>query len=94
MLTHNAGQTYEGNLVSAKQFGVFVSITPSVNVLLPKSKLPRGAYDKLKKLADAKSEEKVKFELISVSAENKTLSGKYLPPGYQTRADLSTLEGV
>lgn len=62
-------------------------------MLLPRSLLSKGSYDKLKKMADSKSEEKIKLELVGVSAENKTLSGKYLPPGLRARADISVLQG-
>jgi len=88
------GQEYEGSLISAKTFGVFVGISSGVNVLLPRSVLSKSAYEKLKRLTDAKSTDKVKFELIGVSAENKTLSGKYIPPGAQARDDISSLQGV
>jgi ribosomal protein S1 len=93
MIYTSIGQEHEGSLISAKNFGVFVGIENGVNVLLPRSLLSKGSYDKLKKMAEAKSEEKIKLELVGVSAENKTLSGKYLPPGLKSRADISVLQG-
>lgn len=88
------GQEYEGKLVSAKQFGIFVDISTGTNVLLPRSQLSRGNFEKLKALVEAKSAELVKLELIGISAENQTLSGKYMPLiANKVRPDLSTLEG-
>jgi predicted RNA-binding protein with RPS1 domain len=75
-------------------FGVFVDVSVGTDVLLPRSILSRGNYEKLKKLADSKSQEKVKVELVSISAENKTLSGKYVSSNYRKdRSDLSALDG-
>ena len=87
------GQEYSGSLVGAKAFGVFVDIT-GINVLLPRSQMTKGNYEKLKRLSDSKSKEQVRLELISVSAENSTLSGKYLSGNYKNRPDLSALEGT
>ena len=87
------GQEYTGSLVGAKAFGVFVDIS-GINVLLPRSQMTKGNYEKLKRLAEAKSKEQVRLELIGVSAENSTLSGKYLSGNYKNRPDLSTLEGT
>jgi ribosomal protein S1 len=89
--TYAVGQEYTGTLVGAKQFGVFVDIKTGTNVLLPRSLLSRGNYEKLKQLSDSKSKETVKIEIVGVSAENQTLSGKYIPAGYKVRPDLSTL---
>lgn len=86
------GQEYSGSLVGAKAFGVFVDIT-GINVLLPRSQMTKGNYEKLKRLADSKSKEQIRLELIGVSAENSTLSGKYLSAN-QNKADLSALEGT
>lgn len=87
------GQEYSGSLVGAKAFGVFVDIT-GINVLLPRSQMTKGNYEKLKRLADSKSKEQIRLELIGVSAENSTLSGKYLSANYKNRPDLSALEGT
>lgn len=73
------GQEYSGNLVGAKNFGLFVNINKGTNVLLPRSQMSRGAYEKLKRMVDTKSKEEVKLEIIGVSAENSTLSGKFVP---------------
>ena len=88
------GKEYEGKLVSAKQFGIFVDISTGTNVLLPRSQLSRGNFEKLKALVESKSNDLVKLELVGVSAENQTLSGKYIPlNANKPRPDLSTLEG-
>ena len=73
------GQDYTGNLIGAKNFGVFVNINKGTNVLLPRSQMSRGAYERLKRMAETKSKDQVKLEIIGVSAENSTLSGKYVP---------------
>lgn len=85
------GQQYEGQIMSAKVFGVFVDISAGYNVLIPKSKMSAGNYNKLKEMADSKSTDKVKVELISVDAGNQTLSAKYIDPNFRERktADLS-----
>lgn len=88
------GQEYSGSLIGAKAFGVFVDIATGTNVLLPRSQMTKGNYEKLKRLADSKSKEQVRLEIIGVSAENSTLSGKYLSGNYKTRPDLSALEGT
>ena len=75
----SVGQDYTGNLVGAKNFGVFVNINKGTNVLLPRSQMTRGAYERLKRMAETKSKDQVKLEIIGVSAENSTLSGKYVP---------------
>jgi DNA-directed RNA polymerase subunit E'/Rpb7 len=87
------GQEYSGSLVGAKAFGVFVDIS-GINVLLPRSQMTKGNYEKLKRLSDSKSKEQVRLEIISVSAENSTLSGKYLSGNYKNRPDLSALQGT
>lgn len=85
------GQQYDGQIMSAKVFGVFVDISAGYNVLIPKSKMSAGNYNKLKEMADSKSTDKVKIELISVDAGNQTLSAKYIDPNFRERktADLS-----
>jgi ribosomal protein S1 len=87
------GQELEGTAVSAKAFGIFVNIATNTNVLLPKSVLSKSTYDKLKSSVEKKANETVRIELIGVSAENKTLSGKYIPLNFKNRPDISLLEG-
>jgi predicted RNA-binding protein with RPS1 domain len=90
---YSIGQEYEGTLLSAKNFGLFVDISTGTNVLLPRSLMTSKSYDKLKKLVETKSKETVKLSIVGVSAENQTLSGKYLPNNYQARSDISKLDG-
>ena len=85
------GQNFEGKVVNAKQFGVFVDIGKGQNALIPRSTMTRGSYEKLKGLV--KTESKVAVELIGVNAENQTISAKYIPANFHERADISTLEG-
>lgn len=87
------GQEYQGKLIKAMPFGIFVDISKGTNVLLPRSVLSKGTYEKLKSKAEANADDLVKLELVSVSAENKTISGKYIPENYVARADISSLEG-
>lgn len=72
------GQEYEAKALAVKKFGVFVDIGKGVNVLLPRSTLSNNAVTKLQKAVDEKLDEKIKIELIGVSATNRTLSGKIL----------------
>lgn len=85
------GQQFDGKVASLKNFGVFVEIAPKINALIPKSKLSNQQFSKLKTLAESKSEEPIKVELIGVSAENQTISAKYLSG--DTLKDYSSLEG-
>ena len=89
----SVGQELEGFCKTAKQFGIFVDCSIGTDVLLPRSILSRGNYEKLKKLADSKSKDVVKIELVSISPENRTLSGKYISANYRDRPDLSALDG-
>ena len=89
----SVGQELEGVCKSAKQFGIFVDCSIGADVLLPRSILSRGSYEKLKKLAESKSKDLVKIELVSISPENRTLSGKYISANYKDRPDLSALDG-
>lgn len=88
------GQEHDGIVVSSKPFGLFVSIAEGVKVLLPRSKMTKGAYEKLKAMGKAKSSETVKIELITISAQNQTLTGQYKPfidpmlPDFQTVKNL------
>ena len=70
------GQQYEASPLSLKKFGAFVDIGKGVNVLLPRSLLSNYAVQKLQKAVEENSQEKVSIELVGVSAENRTLSGK------------------
>lgn len=87
------GQEYEAKVISAKQFGIFVEVDGGQNILIPRSQLTRGSYEKLKTLATDKSKDMVSIELIGVDAEKETISAKYLAPGHATRTDISSLEG-
>jgi predicted RNA-binding protein with RPS1 domain len=87
--TYAPGQEYQAKLVAAKKFGVFADIGNGQTVLLPRSVLG-NSYEKLRKMIDDKSEEKVRVEIMSVSAANRTLSGKYVG-NYKARPDLSSL---
>ena len=77
------GQQFDADLISAKEFGIFVDIGQGYNVLLPKSKISSSTYDKLKGLIDAKSKDKVKIELFSVDAEKQTLGGKCVDDNFK-----------
>jgi len=57
------GEEFEGTIVSALPFGIFVDISKGKNVLLPRSVLSKGHYEKLKSMADAKSQETIKIEV-------------------------------
>lgn len=90
----SVGQEYDGTVISSKTFGVFVDIKKGFNVLVPKSKLSVKNYEKLSNMAKEKSSETIKIELINVSAENKTLSGKYINPLQpKERSDMTLLAG-
>lgn len=88
------GQQYDGELMSAKAFGIFVDISKGHNVLIPRSKISAGNFAKLKELVDASDKNKVKIEITEVDPEKQTLSGKYIDPNYKERkvADLSKFE--
>lgn len=90
----SVGQELEGTLVSALPFGVFVDCAVGTNVLLPRSVLSRNSYERLKTMAENKIAEKIKLELVGVSAENKTLSGKYISDNFKARDDISSLDGM
>jgi len=87
---YEVGQEYEGTVLSAKAFGVFVDIENGQNALIPRSQLSRGSYEKLKSMVTDKSKDLLKVELIGVNAENQTISCKYLQ---NNRADITSLEG-
>eukprot|EP00981_Chlorochromonas_danica_P012188 scaffold4610_cov180-Ochromonas_danica.AAC.5 len=90
---YSPGQEHEGTIMNVQPFGVFVRISNGPDVLLPRSQLNKNSYERLKKLFEEKSTELIKFSLISVSPESKTLSGKLLTGPVKGRADLSALEG-
>lgn len=80
-----SGQQYDAEILSAKQYGIFVDISKGFNVLLPKRLLSAGNYNKLKTMADAKSKDSIKIELVDVNTANQTLSGKYIDPNFKDR---------
>jgi ribosomal protein S1 len=57
------GQEFDGKLVSALAFGVFVDIDKGTNVLLPRSVLSKGNYEKLKSMVESKEQEKIKIKV-------------------------------
>lgn len=64
-------------------------------MLLPRSQLTKGNFEKLKRLSDSKSKEQIKIEIMGISLENSTLSGKYISGNYKTKpSDLSVLHGT
>jgi ribosomal protein S1 len=87
-------QEYEGKVISAKNFGIFVDILSGYNVLLPRSLLSNSVYERLKKMATEKSAELIKIAIVGLSAENQTLSGKYIPPPGKERSDFSALSNI
>jgi len=87
------GQGYEGTIISAKNFGIFVDINKGFNVLLPKSQLGRGNYEKLAGLAKANSTEAIKIEIIALNETARTLSGKLVVGKTKERPDISGLVG-
>eukprot|EP01041_Mallomonas_annulata_P005256 gene5256-10513_t len=88
------GQEYDGSLISAKNFGIFVDISTGYNVLIPRSLLSRPVFEKLKQMTADKSKEIVRVALVGLSAENQTLTGKYISPkGNKERSDMSVLLG-
>lgn len=80
---YTVGQEYSGIVTRAKGNGIVVNVTADQSVFLPRSKITRGTYERLKSLLHTKSEETVRVEIIAIS-KNGTLSGKYrLPAGIQ-----------
>lgn len=87
------GGKYEGVVTSAKAFGVFVKLpTGNVDALLPRSVLSKSNFDKLKGFADAKSKTPVEVEILTINAQNQTISAKYLSPESANALDLGTLD--
>lgn len=73
---YSVGMTLNGELVSSKDFGIFVQIEGSkTRVLLPRSLLSRGEYAKLTNMTKQKAT--ISFDIASVDTEKKTLSGTY-----------------
>jgi ribosomal protein S1 len=66
------GQEYEGTAIKAMPFGVFVDISEGTNVLLPRSVLSKGSYEKLKSMVENKNEEKIKVEVRTHYFESTT----------------------
>merc|ERR1711871_1892101 len=62
------------------------------NILLPRSVISRGAYSKLTKMAETKSTDPVKVEIVSVDKEKNTLSGKYIPTGVTQILNINDLQ--
>ncbi len=75
------GQEFNGKLVSALPFGVFVDIDQGTNVLLPRSALSKGNYEKFKSMVDAKDAEKIKIQVgvtLSISVNLLTHRSLYI----------------
>jgi len=70
------GQVYDGEIMSVKDFGIFIDISKGHNVLIPRSKISLTNFDSLKSKFEAKNKDKVKIELIDLDAEKQTLSAK------------------
>lgn len=87
------GQELTGKIVDVKNFGVFVNYNGTVDMLLPKSITSRGTYEKLKRLHLLGSTEEIKFEIVTVSVENKTISARYVSPsGQREKVQFDALE--
>ena len=68
---YTVGQTLNGELVSSKDFGIFVQIEGSkTRVLLPRSLLSRGEFSKLTSMVESKA--KISFDIASVDTEKIT----------------------
>ena len=73
---YTVGQTLNGELVSSKDFGIFVQIEGSkTRVLLPRSLLSKGEFSKLTSMVESKA--KISFDIASVDTEKNNLSGTY-----------------
>jgi len=81
----SVGQQYDAELLNAKEFGIFVDISKGISVLLPKTRISAVNFEKLKGLAEAKSKDKVKIEIIAVNTENQTLTGKFVDPDFKKK---------
>ena len=88
---YQVGQKHSGRVISTKQFGVFVDIGET-SVLVPRSVLSRGNFEKLGSLATSKFAQDVQVELISVSPQNKTISARYLAPNAALLLDINTVQ--
>lgn len=93
MSQYAVGKQYDGKLISAHQFGVFVDVGTGLNVLIPRSTLSRTMYEKLSNMVEQKSTEEIKIELTDVDTADGKLAAKYLPANLKDRADISALEG-
>lgn len=74
----SVGEQFDVAVKSAKQFGIFVNIPNGPDVLLPRSVMSKTSFDRLKGLADNKSQETIKIEILSINIQNQTISAKYL----------------
>jgi polyribonucleotide nucleotidyltransferase len=70
------GNQYPATLVSSKSFGLFAKISTGKDVLLPRALMSRSQFDKFTKMLEDKAKKEIKVELVSVSAENSTLSAR------------------
>lgn len=93
MSQYAVGKQYDGKLLSAHQFGVFVDVGTGLNVLIPRSTLSRTMYEKLSNMVAQKSTEEIKIELTDVDTADGKLAAKYLPANLKDRADISSLKG-
>lgn len=79
---HAVGEQHEGFVSKVRAYGAVVNITDGCSVVLPRSKMSRGTFARLKAatMTPGTSAErpKVKLEITSISV-NGTLGGKYLP---------------
>ena len=89
---YTTGQKLSGQVVSVKQFGVFVKLAQGVDALLPRSTLSTNQYNKLKKLLESNSTEAVSFEILAVDSAKNTISAKYVPPEGETSIDISKID--
>lgn len=87
---YSAGQSYDATVLSAKAFGIFASIAGGPSVLIPRSVVSKGAYEKLKAMSEKSSKDTIRVELINVSAENQTISAKYASENF-VATDLNEL---
>lgn len=89
---YEVGQQYEGIVASVKPFGLFVDIAEGAKVLLPRSKMSKGAFERLKAMCVAKSSEAVKVELITINSQNQTLTGQYISTRDPSLPDFQALK--
>lgn len=73
------GQEYSGIATRARPYGIIVNISSDSSVFIPKAKVSRGVFEKLKASIARKSTEPVQIKIAAIS-ENGTLSGDFIPP--------------